>query len=319
MDQTISLSLIVPFYNVGENFVPLLASLEQQLLPGVEAVLICDGATDDSLAIAQQHIAASQAPFRYQLIVQANAGVSAARNSGIQHARGQYIGFVDADDVLLDDYSENVLGVISKHQPDLIEIGYKRFRSLADLPHSKARYLHRYSGLQPCRQVALTVFKANRWFSVLRFYRKDKIPHFAFPLGVGFCEDLIAIPALYQYAQTVFCIKKPLYGYREHAASATFNVKPASLQALKSFSSELANQQHYAALPSQWCGILQFNLAYLLLKLHKTTQQQEALSPAFLGYIRKLALTHWLTPGLSIRKKWRLTFPGSVYRPNKSE
>ncbi|GHG72518.1 hypothetical protein GCM10010919_24880 [Alishewanella longhuensis] len=313
MDQTIYLSLIIPFYNVGENFKPLLASLEQQLIPGVEAVLICDGATDGSLEVARQHLAESAVPFRYQLIAQTNAGVSAARNKGIAQARGSYIGFVDADDVLLQGYSSTLLDVIKQQQPDLIEMGFKRFSKTEQLATAKSRYLHKKEGLQACHKVALATFKTNRWYPWLRVYRKAMINNFAFPLNVGFCEDLMAIPALYQHAKTLFCIRQPLYGYREHAASATFNVKPEALLALKHFSLAISKGEDYADLPSKWRSVLQFNLAYLLLKMHKTSPGNQQLSPVLTAHLRTMGRRHMLTPGMSLRKKLRLAFPNALY------
>lgn len=313
MDKEIYLSLIIPFYNVGENFKPLLASLEQQLIPGVEAVLICDGATDGSLEIAKQHLAESAVPFRYQLIAQTNAGVSAARNKGITQARGSYIGFVDADDVLLPDYSSTLLDVIQQQQPDLIEIGFKRFNKLAQLNTAKARYLHKITGLQACDKVALATFKSNRWYPWLRIYRKAMAADFTFPLNVSFCEDLMALPALYQQAKTVFCIRQPLYGYREHPASATFNVKPESLLALEHFSLAITQGECYADLNAKWRSVLQFNLAYLLLKMHKTSKNSHQLSPTLTAHLRSIGRKHMLTPGMSLRKKLRLAFPKTVY------
>lgn len=313
MDQTIYLSLIIPFYNVGENFKPLLASLEQQLIAGVEAVLICDGATDGSLEVAQQHISESAVPSRYQLITQANAGVSAARNKGIAQAHGQYIGFVDADDILLSGYSETILAAIKQHQPDLIEMGFKRFSEPSQISTTKARHLHKKVGLHPCDKVALASFKANRWYPWLRVYRKAMASDFTFPLNVAFCEDLMAIPRLYQQAKTLFCIQQSIYGYREHAASATFNVKPQALLDLKRFSMGISDGEYYADLPSKWRSILQFNLAYLLLKMHKTSKNSQQLSPTLTAHLRTMGRKHMLTPGMSLRKKLRLAFPNTLY------
>lgn len=312
MDQPIYLSLVIPFYNVGEHFKPLLQSLEQQLIAGVEAVLVCDGANDGSLALAQQHIAASAVTKRYQLITQANAGVSAARNQGIAHARGQYISFVDADDILLDGYSETILTAITQHQPDLIEIGFKRFSDPAQLTNAKPRYLTKKAGLHPCDKVALSSFKANRWYPWLRIYRKAIASNFGFPVNVSFCQDLMAIPELYQQAKTIFCVHQPIYGYRVHAASATFNVKPEALVALKKFSLALINGEEYADLPSKWRSVLQFNLAYLLLKMHKTSDANQYLSPPLTAHFRSIGRRHMLTPGMSLRKKLRLSFPNTL-------
>ncbi len=317
MDQTVYLSLIIPFYNVGDNFKPLLSSLEQQLVEGVEAVLICDGATDGSLDIAKQHIEKSKVPFRYQLIVQENAGVSAARNHAIAKANGAYIGFVDADDVLLENYSERLLAVITQHNPDLIEIGFRRFHDIKDVHKNKPRFLHKKRGLQACKDIALATFKTNRWYPWLRIYRKAMAANFQFPLNVAFCEDLMALPALYQQATTVYCLDEALYGYREHAASATFNVKPESLKALLQFSKALCSGECYANLPVKWRSVLQFNLGYLLLKMHSNVSNSTVINPELNAHLKSIGRLHMFTPGMSLRKKLRLAFPEVFYRSKK--
>ncbi|MDF3126431.1 glycosyltransferase [Rheinheimera sp. 1928-s] len=60
-------------------------------------ILICDGATNASLELAQQHICSSARPNFYLLLCQVNAGVSVARNTSLAKATGDSIGFIDAD------------------------------------------------------------------------------------------------------------------------------------------------------------------------------------------------------------------------------
>ncbi|WP_233081048.1 glycosyltransferase [Rheinheimera soli] len=62
-------------------------------------ILLCDGATDASLELAQQHICSSARPNSCLLLCQANTGVSVVRNTGLAEAKGDSIGFIDADDI----------------------------------------------------------------------------------------------------------------------------------------------------------------------------------------------------------------------------
>lgn len=319
MSSDVVLSLIIPFYNVGIHFKPLLDSLSRQLIEGVEVVLVCDGATDNSLALAQQHLAASPSPQRYQLLQQANAGVSAARNLGIQHARGSYIGFVDADDVLLDGYSEQLLSVIRQYQPDLIELGFKRFVELPMLSEAKPRYLHRHHGMRRCMQMAPAVFKANRWYPWMRVYRKAMAPDFCFPHGVAFCEDLMALPALYQQAKTLYHLRLPLYGYRVHGSNATSNVCSEQVETIRQFSLALERRQCYPNLPELWRSLFQAQLAYLLFQLWKDTGRDETMPAGMRRQLQSIARRYWFRPGLSLRKKLHLTFPDHFYRLDRRQ
>lgn len=316
MQSGVLLSLIVPFYNVAAYFSQLLASIEVQLTEQVQIILICDGASDGSLELAKQHIAASAMPEIYLLLSQQNAGVSVARNNGIKHATGDYIGFIDADDLMLPGYIQAVLDVIQQHQPDLIELGYKRFTDSAALNDAKARYLHRSSGwLQKDKAVA-EVFKVNQWFSCLRIYRKKMVSDFQFPAGIAFCEDMMAIPALYQAAERLYHLRLPLYAYRQHQASASFNVKAEHQQQLQNFFTELQQQQAYPALPQLWRHILLFHLAYLLFKLQLDNKDLHSFPAKLAQQFKALVRQCWWLPHFSVRKKLQLAF--APYFFNKS-
>mgnify|MGYP006190449647 CR=1 FL=1 len=145
--------------------------------------------------------------------------------------------------MLLPGYVEAVLQVIKQHQPDLIELGYKRFTDSGALDDAKPRYLHRSSGWLTKDKAVTDAFKVNQWFPWLRVYRKKMLSDFQFPAGIAFCEDVMAMPALYQAAERLYHLRLPLYGYREHQASASFNVKAEHQQQLQHFFTQLQQQQ----------------------------------------------------------------------------
>jgi len=310
------LSVIVPFYNVASYLPQLLHSIEIQLTEKVQVILVCDGASDGSLELAQKHIAASAMPESYLLLRQQNAGVSVARNNGIKHATGDYIGFIDADDLLLPGYIQAVLDVIHKHQPDLIELGYKRFTDSGALKNAKARYLHAGSGWLEKHKAITDAFRVNQWFSWLRIYRKKMWPDFQFPAGIAYCEDVMALPALYLAAERVYHLRLPLYGYREHQASASFHVKAEHQQQLQHFFTELQQQQVYPALRPLWRYTLLFYLAYLLFKLQLDNKDLQSFPAELAQHFKLLIRRSWWLPHFSLRKKILLAF--APYFFNKS-
>lgn len=94
MSDSLTVSIITPCYNGGRYLQQTLDSAARQTRPPLEVIVIDDGSTDDSAAIAR----AFGPPVR--LVQQANAGESVARNLGISQARGSHALFLDADDVL---------------------------------------------------------------------------------------------------------------------------------------------------------------------------------------------------------------------------
>lgn len=119
-------SVVIPVYN-GEAFVErALDSVLSQRHANVEAVVIDDGSTDGSGALLDAR-AASDA--RVRVVHQANAGLSAARNAGIAHARGAYLAFLDADDWLLEHKIEHQLAAFAAHpDADLVYSDYEKVR-----------------------------------------------------------------------------------------------------------------------------------------------------------------------------------------------
>ncbi len=319
MQSSPCLSVVVPFYNAGSHFTQLLNSLEAQLTDAVQVILVCDGATDGSLERAQQHIAASASPHCYQLLLQANAGVSVARNNGIAQAKADYIGFIDADDIVLPGYFETLVEVIQQQQPDLIEIGYKRFRDCSELTATKERYLHQTSGWLQKEQALKETFAASRWFPWLRLYRKSMLANFQFPAGIAYCEDVMALPALYLQAQRIYHLRLPLYGYREHSASASFHVSAEHQLQVQSFFSALQQKKTYPAMADHLRHILLFNLAYLIYQFQLSTPHQLALSTELAEQFKALIHKAWWSPGFSLRKKLHLAFASYVASRQKNE
>lgn len=91
----VKVSIIVPIYNAEVFLSKSIESLQKQTLKDIEIILINDGSTDRSLEICKKY---GVKDSRIKIIDKPNAGVSAARNSGLEIATGKYIGFLDADD-----------------------------------------------------------------------------------------------------------------------------------------------------------------------------------------------------------------------------
>ncbi|MFG2002420.1 CDP-glycerol glycerophosphotransferase family protein [Spirillospora sp. NPDC048911] len=91
------LSVVVPFYNVELYLEPCLESLARQTLRDLEVVMVDDGSTDGSAAIAKDFAAKDS---RFRLVQQENQGLGPARNAGVPHSAGKYLAFADSDDII---------------------------------------------------------------------------------------------------------------------------------------------------------------------------------------------------------------------------
>lgn len=89
-------SIIMPAYNVDEYIEESIRSIQAQTYPNWELIVVNDGSTDTTQAVVER--LASQ-DSRIRLVTQPNGGVSRARNRGLELARGEYISFLDGDDL----------------------------------------------------------------------------------------------------------------------------------------------------------------------------------------------------------------------------
>src|SRR5919198_645962 len=109
------LSVVVPIYNVEDYLDECLRSLAAQTFGDFEAVLVDDGSTDDSAAIAQRF---ADADPRFRVVRQANGGLGSARNTGTAEARGDYLAFLDSDDVLPREAYARLIGALERSGSD---------------------------------------------------------------------------------------------------------------------------------------------------------------------------------------------------------
>ena len=114
-------SIIIPVYNVAPYLRECLDSVLAQTFTDWEAVCIDDGSTDGCGAILDEYAAQDN---RIRVFHQRNAGVSAARNKALDVASGEWLSFVDGDDVIHPRWLEKTAAIIGEHNPDLIRFAH---------------------------------------------------------------------------------------------------------------------------------------------------------------------------------------------------
>jgi glycosyltransferase involved in cell wall biosynthesis len=137
----VKVSIIIPLYNKGAFIDRALASIAAQTFSDYEVIVVDDGSSDDGPGNVEQ-----QTDPRIQLIRQANAGPGAARNRGLQDARGEFIAFLDADDEWLPDFLVQSVQHLTQAGPEVAAVTSGYFEWPAQVSREE---MWRRRGIQP--------------------------------------------------------------------------------------------------------------------------------------------------------------------------
>lgn len=123
------ISIIIPVYNAAKFLDQTIISCLKQDYPRLEIVLINDGSTDDSKIICEKYQKASAAMSSVSILFfnRSHQGVSATRNFGLDHFSGEYFCFLDADDLLAENFISTLYALAKENNLDYITSGYQRF------------------------------------------------------------------------------------------------------------------------------------------------------------------------------------------------
>lgn len=120
----VKVSVIVPVYNTAEYLENSLKTILNQSLKDIEIICIDDGSTDASLSILEKIKAVDS---RLIILTQNNEGAGSARNMGIAVATGEYLSFLDSDDIFEEDMLENMYNAAKVRDADITVCNYKRY------------------------------------------------------------------------------------------------------------------------------------------------------------------------------------------------
>ena len=127
------LSIIVPVYNVAQWLPETVDSVLEQTFRDFELILVDDGSGDGSGEICDSY---AEKDSRVRVIHQKNAGVSAARNAGVAAAEGDWIGFVDSDDIIEKDMFAVMMALAEQYGADVVQCQHDRLHTLNASPRS---------------------------------------------------------------------------------------------------------------------------------------------------------------------------------------
>ncbi len=207
------LSVIIPVYNTAEYLPECIASVPQT--DGVELILVNDGSTDGKSPALCDALARSRRDIC--VIHSENRGLGGARMLGLSHARGEYVLFLDSDDLLVCGALEKIVSAAEKHSPDVIAFDFfLRSSDGRNVPHGRDVFVS---------DCAFTVREHPEYLCSLpnawsRAWRRELFSRseIAFPEHLRY-EDLACIPALLAAARSIYAIPDALYIYRLRGGS----------------------------------------------------------------------------------------------------
>ena len=212
-------SVIIPVYNVEKYLRACLDSILDQTFSDWEAVCVNDGSTDGSASILAEYAAKDN---RFRVVEQSNAGLSAARNTGMKHATGDFVLFLDSDDWLETDALEALARNLDGE--DMVCFSGRRYLELEDcfLPSDQLEEETYQSGMAYYNENALQRRDFAFVCVVLRAYKRTFLVEndLRFKEGI-YHEDNLFTPQACYYAQGVRVINDCLYDYRVRGNSIT--------------------------------------------------------------------------------------------------
>ena len=221
------ISVIVPVYNVEEYLEECLESIKRQTYTDIEVILVNDGSTDGSKEICERYC---EKDSRFKLVSQENKGQSVARNRGMAESKGEFISFVDSDDVLKEDMLEQLMKQMTSEDIDIVECWYTNEKQELELSTPK-NVKTIFQGDSKEALVSLCKDNIVRLNAVAKLFRRQVIVNFPFLEGL-FYEDVYGGIGILKHIRKMVKINYIGYYYRVRQGSIMnreFNIKNLDL------------------------------------------------------------------------------------------
>lgn len=229
-NQPIKISIIIPCFNSSEYIEACLLSVFPHIDEYIEVIVINDGSTDDSLDKINK-LASHYHHKNINIITQNNAGLSAARNTGLTIARGNYIAFLDSDDFYHPDFWQFIPRLTDDHSIDIIEFNAEQFESSIEniIEHIDCAVFDGSITIDHIEKL-YPAFRRSKWYPWARVYKAElfRENNIQFPQGRLY-EDMTTVPLLYLQSKHIYSLNKSLVWYRFHSKSITQTFRPKDI------------------------------------------------------------------------------------------
>lgn len=201
----IKVSVCISVHNTAKYLPRCLDSVCAQTLQSLEIVLVNNGSTDNSEAIMCEY-AETHPERKFVIISQEDRSLAGGRQTGINNATGEYITFLDADDLVEPTAYQTMLDCAKREVVDIVEIQTRRDGEIIE---------SNLEGLQDTHQVLKQYFAKGGIQSMLwmRMYKRQLFDKQVLPTIYTNNEDMFAWPCLLYSAKSMFFLKEPLHTY----------------------------------------------------------------------------------------------------------
>lgn len=205
------ISVIIPAYNVADKISKMFQCLERQTEKNLEIIVVDDGSTDALENLCKGTIINNKNIY---YIKQSNQGVSIARNCGLKAASGEYIAFLDADDLIADNYFEELLKTITEDDVAVCDI-------VVDKENMKmSRFTANNTKMSSATAInlLLTREKINSG-PCGKLFRRKVLENVTFP-NLKVYEDILFVLKAFEQAATIASTNRTEYYYLQNTGSA---------------------------------------------------------------------------------------------------
>lgn len=246
------ISIIIPCYNI-QNYLPYtIDSVIAQTYTDFEVLLIDDGSTDKTLDICRQYALKDS---RIKYIHKENGGVSSARNAGLDAAIGEWIFFLDGDDILLSNALSILLNTAIEHNCEIVEANYERIKNGKRI-YSPLVCPNDY--LEKSEVTIKNTLLYNRVLIYPRLFKKTFIGDKRFDTSIRVGEDILfVIDLLLNNEIYIAHNKEVVYQYIQREGSAMHHKTTHEEYIILSdaMSNRLSNYEHYKNYLQLFCCI----------------------------------------------------------------
>lgn len=222
------ISVIVPVFNVAEFLDDCIKSLLNQSYENFEILLIDDGSGDKSLEICQNY--AKKEP-KIRVFSKQNGGQGSARNLGLDNAKGEFICFVDSDDILASGFLDKTFEILKQNNVKMAMCAYAPFVDASEI--SNVESVKSEVKILNDKEIFKEIFLANPAFGTAvwrNLYHKSIFEKLRFPQNQIYEDVAIAFEIFNNAEKAAFC-NEILYFYRLRAGSTTNSFSKRHLQA----------------------------------------------------------------------------------------
>lgn len=233
-------SVIIPVYNAEKYIVDCLDSICQQTYEDLEILVIDDGSTDETVSLLRRY---AEKDLRVHPFYNTNHGVSYTRNFALDRCKGEYVSFVDADDVVASDFISQMVYDLEEANADMAAVAVQKASIM-----SKEEFTKGKSTVFENEDILIQLFGAYEGFLCNKLYKKSLLQrnHIYLEPGIFVCEDLLFNAEYLLHCKKVIYNDGKKYFYRQDINSASNRLdNPKWFEARKAYQKILRLLQSY--------------------------------------------------------------------------